>query len=89
MFASGNKNITLLKTLSIASGKPSDMSTAFNEIVWGDITQTRVVQARTVLWDSSFDKIIQKAKDVEKISSKGSKASISTETMDVDRVDGS
>jgi hypothetical protein len=89
MFTSGNKNVTLPKTLNTASGKPSDTSTAFTEIVWGNITRARVSQARTVLRDASLEKIIQKAKDFEKISSNGSKASTSTEIVDVDHVDGS
>src|ERR1700679_1219281 len=79
MFTSGNKNVTLPKTLNTATGKPSDTPMAFTEIVWGNITRARVSQARTVLRDASLEKIIQKAKDFEKISLNGSKASTSTE----------
>lgn len=87
MFAAGTKGVTLPKTLMTKSGQPSEKSTAFNEVVWGGITRARISQARTVLRNSSLEKILQKAREFEKISSHGSKTSSTTETKDVDHAD--
>jgi hypothetical protein len=84
MFPDGNKPPLLPKTLLTASGQLSDKSTAFNETMWGDITRVRIFQAKTVLRDSSFTKIIQKAQEFEKIGANGSKTSTSAETKVVD-----
>ena len=85
MFPSGNKPPTLPKTLLTASGQLSDKSTAFNESMWGDVTRLRISQAKAVLRDSSFTKIIQKAQEFNKVGSNVSKTSTSaTETKVVD-----
>jgi hypothetical protein len=87
MYTAGIKNVVLPKTLTTESGQPSEKSTAFNETVWGAVTRARISQARTVLRDSSLEKILQKAQDFERISASGSKTS--TETKDVDHANGS
>jgi hypothetical protein len=81
-FTAGTKGVTLPKMLTTKSGQLSEKSTAFNEVMWGGVTRQRISQVRTVLRNSSLEKIIQKARDFEKISSNGSKASSMTETKD-------
>jgi len=86
-FTAGTKGVMLPKTLMTKSGQSSDKSTSFNEGMWGCVTRARISQARTVLRNSSLEKILQKARDFEKISSRGSKTSSTTETKDINDAD--
>jgi hypothetical protein len=87
MYTAGIKNVILPKTLTTESGQLSETSTAFNETVWGAVTRARISQSRTVLRDSSLEKILKKAQDLERVSASGSKTS--TETRDIDYADRS
>jgi hypothetical protein len=83
MYNRGTKNAVLPKTMTTKSGKSSEKSTAFNEIVWGGTTRARISQARTALRDSSLEKILQKAQELERKNTSGSKTPNTTETQDV------